>query len=306
MITALDLLPENDVRLGLESLKEVTDGMCLRTILLLEYIERVYAGSEGSPGRFPLSTWNAHLQTLRRDPRTINLCEGWNDTLARLVGHSYPTTWNCIAAPQKDKLCSRRTIIQLQCGPNIPCINWFLFDWSAGHPSEGKCDQTHNHQSKGTFPQWIGWNERCRPNTWNIQSNSWIQLTAVLKVNWLSQACWAFTPYNVELHSCTAKGRNLFQAHDYPIRNGQTRTSPGFDSIFHYGCKVATPLYAISQRWNITAGFFTILLIQPTTYRDCNNRHSFFLFGWISRINTTNLQTYFYTYGLESARTVLE
>ncbi len=47
MIAVLALLPENDVRLGFENLKEVADGMCLRTILLLEYIERVYAGSEG-------------------------------------------------------------------------------------------------------------------------------------------------------------------------------------------------------------------------------------------------------------------
>ncbi len=38
MIAALALLPENEVRLGLENLKEVADGMCLRTILPLEYI----------------------------------------------------------------------------------------------------------------------------------------------------------------------------------------------------------------------------------------------------------------------------
>ncbi len=102
MIAALALLPENDVHLGREILKEIADEMPLRTIPLIEYVERVYVGSEGSPVLFPPSTWNVPLQTLRRDHRTNNLCEGWNNKFARLVGHSRPTTWNCIAALQKD------------------------------------------------------------------------------------------------------------------------------------------------------------------------------------------------------------
>ncbi len=53
MIAALALLPGNDVSLGLENLKEIADEMPLRTIPLLEYVERVYVGSEGSPARFP-------------------------------------------------------------------------------------------------------------------------------------------------------------------------------------------------------------------------------------------------------------
>ncbi len=48
MIAALALLPENDVHMGLEILKEIADEMPLRTILLIEYVERVYVGSEGS------------------------------------------------------------------------------------------------------------------------------------------------------------------------------------------------------------------------------------------------------------------
>ncbi len=47
MIAALALLPENNVRLGLENLKEIADEMSLRTIPLIEYVERVYVGSEG-------------------------------------------------------------------------------------------------------------------------------------------------------------------------------------------------------------------------------------------------------------------
>ncbi len=94
MIAALALLPEKVVRLRLGNLKEIADEMSLRTIPLIEYDERVYVGSEGSPARFPPSTWNVHLQTIRRDHRINNLCEGWNNKFARLVGHSHPTTWN--------------------------------------------------------------------------------------------------------------------------------------------------------------------------------------------------------------------
>ncbi len=52
MIAALALLPENDVHLWLENLEEIADEMPLRTIPLIEYVERVYAGTEGSPARF--------------------------------------------------------------------------------------------------------------------------------------------------------------------------------------------------------------------------------------------------------------
>ncbi len=92
--------------------------MPLKTTPLLEYVERVR--SEGSPARFPPSTWNVLLQTLRKDHRTNNLCERWNNKFARLVGHSHPTTWNCIVVLQKDEICSRRTIIQFEIGEEEP------------------------------------------------------------------------------------------------------------------------------------------------------------------------------------------
>ncbi len=71
MIATPPLLPENDVRLGLENLKGIADEMPLNTIQLLEYVERVYVGSEGSPDRFPHSTRNVHLQTLRKDQQPV-------------------------------------------------------------------------------------------------------------------------------------------------------------------------------------------------------------------------------------------
>ncbi len=55
-----------------------------------------------------------------RDHRANNLCEGWNNKFTRLVGHSHPTTWNCIAALQMNEICFRRTIIQFEIGEEEP------------------------------------------------------------------------------------------------------------------------------------------------------------------------------------------
>ncbi len=46
------------------------------SVIYIEYVERVYVGSEGSPALFPPSSWNFNLQALRRDHRTNSLCEG--------------------------------------------------------------------------------------------------------------------------------------------------------------------------------------------------------------------------------------
>ncbi len=73
-MSALALLPEVDVRLGLENLKELVDEMLSRAVQPLEYFETVYIVTEGSQPRFPPSTWNVRLQTLRREHRTNNLC----------------------------------------------------------------------------------------------------------------------------------------------------------------------------------------------------------------------------------------
>ncbi len=66
MIAAMAQLPENDIRLELENLKEITDEMSFRTIPLLEYIDRVNVASEMLPGRFPPSIWNVYHQHVRR------------------------------------------------------------------------------------------------------------------------------------------------------------------------------------------------------------------------------------------------
>ncbi len=83
MIASLALLTENDVSLGLENLKEIADEVLLRAIPMLECVELVYVGSEGSPT----------LYMERPPPKgpQNNLLEGWNNKFAWLVGHSHPS-----------------------------------------------------------------------------------------------------------------------------------------------------------------------------------------------------------------------
>ncbi len=89
--------------------------MSLSPIQLLGYFETVYIRTEGLRPRFQPSTWNVHLHTLRGEHRTNNMCKGW-DKFSRLVGHSHPTIWHCIAVLLKDEVASRHIIIQYELG----------------------------------------------------------------------------------------------------------------------------------------------------------------------------------------------
>ncbi len=71
-------------------------------------LRAVHIATEGSWSRVPSSTWSVHLQPLRVEHRATILCERWINTFSRLVGHSHPMIWNCLAALQKYKVISRR------------------------------------------------------------------------------------------------------------------------------------------------------------------------------------------------------
>ena len=45
------------------------------------------------PPRFPPATWNVHERTLADEPRTNNLCEGWNSRFSSMVGFTHPSIW---------------------------------------------------------------------------------------------------------------------------------------------------------------------------------------------------------------------
>ena len=55
------------------------------------------------PPMFPPSIWNVHTITLEGGSRTNNVCEGWKNGFAKLVGHSHPTIWIVIDSIRKDQ-----------------------------------------------------------------------------------------------------------------------------------------------------------------------------------------------------------
>jgi len=44
-----------------------------------------------TPPLFPPATWTQHETTLASRERTNNVCEGWNNAFANMVGHQHPS-----------------------------------------------------------------------------------------------------------------------------------------------------------------------------------------------------------------------
>ena len=66
----------------------------LKTMVLLNHSS--CAKSPPPPPLFPPPVWNVHDATLNNDPRTNNICEGWNNKFHNLVGHHHPSIWRVI------------------------------------------------------------------------------------------------------------------------------------------------------------------------------------------------------------------
>ena len=54
------------------------------------------------PPMFPPSIWSVHSATVDSDPRTNNVCEGWNNKFFTLVGSAHPSIWTCIQWFQRE------------------------------------------------------------------------------------------------------------------------------------------------------------------------------------------------------------
>ena len=50
---------------------------------------------------FPPDTWNCHEATRASQSRTNNICEGWNNAFANLVGYDHSPVWKLIDGLQK-------------------------------------------------------------------------------------------------------------------------------------------------------------------------------------------------------------
>ncbi|XP_041369007.1 uncharacterized protein LOC121383200 [Gigantopelta aegis] len=120
MLDGLAFLPVNDVPEGMTYLRDNTpDGL----EPLLVYFDSTYVSgsyrriqppqrSDGSvpplcmrriPPAYAPSIWNVHTITLKGGSRTNNICEGWNNSFAKLVGHAHPTIWRAIDSIRKDQ-----------------------------------------------------------------------------------------------------------------------------------------------------------------------------------------------------------
>ena len=120
MLDGLAFLPVDDVPEGMTYLREHTpEGL----EPLLDYFDNTYVSGafrriqppqhpDGSmsplrmrrmPPMYPPPIWNVNSITLEGGSRTNNICEGWNNAFAKLVGHAHPTIWRAIDSIRKDQ-----------------------------------------------------------------------------------------------------------------------------------------------------------------------------------------------------------
>ena len=74
-------------------------------------VQRVIVRLRRVPPLFPPETWNVHEATLLNVERTNNVCEGWNNAFAHVVGHDHPSIWVLLEAIQMDEAMAATDII---------------------------------------------------------------------------------------------------------------------------------------------------------------------------------------------------
>lgn len=124
MLDGLAFLPVADVVRGMAHLREIApDGAdALMAYFDATYVNGIYRQrrivvDEANrlqirriPARFPPELWNVHEQTLNDDPRTNNMCEGWNSRFSQLVGFYHPSIWKLIKHLQIEE-CNSTTML---------------------------------------------------------------------------------------------------------------------------------------------------------------------------------------------------
>ena len=129
MLDALALLPLDKVKDGLAYLREIMP--CDEAEELTKYFDETYVNGvykvrnvgttpDGlpinrivhTPPLFPPELWNVHLPTLSDDPRTNNLCEGWNNWLKNFVRQLHPHLYNLIDALKTDNYLFKNVLLR--------------------------------------------------------------------------------------------------------------------------------------------------------------------------------------------------
>jgi hypothetical protein len=117
MLDGLEFLPIADLTEGIAYIRSVIPEEPAETGELVDYFETTYVTStyravqrkgeqrltmrRVSP-MFPPSIWSVHSATVDIDPRTNNVCEGWNSKLFTLVGSVHPSIWTCMQWFQRE------------------------------------------------------------------------------------------------------------------------------------------------------------------------------------------------------------
>jgi len=129
MIDALAFLPISDLAEGMKYLHDTRPDVPGLSELLA-YFESTYVSGTArqvrrpqdgrtnvlrirrSPPLFPPEMWNVHDATIAGTERTNNVCEGWNNAFAGVVGHNHPSIWTLVESIQMDEAQASTDILR--------------------------------------------------------------------------------------------------------------------------------------------------------------------------------------------------
>ena len=117
---------------GISYLRQITPEDVPEAVDLLIYFDHTYVSGSlrrvreqenvttlrmrRIPPLFSPTIWNVHEATLHGDPRTNNICEGWNNRFFNLVGHYHPSIWRLIEWLRREEAATRSVIEQSNVG----------------------------------------------------------------------------------------------------------------------------------------------------------------------------------------------
>lgn len=129
-LDALAFLPIEDLPEGIAYIRRLTPEEPAETADLVDYFDATYVSGtyrpvqqlnadqqpqlmmRRTPPMFQPAVWSVHKATMECNPRTNNVCEGWNNKFYTLVGTSHPSIWTVLKWFQREQ--STVTTIVLQ------------------------------------------------------------------------------------------------------------------------------------------------------------------------------------------------
>jgi hypothetical protein len=128
-LDALAFLPIADLQEGITYIRSITPDEPVESEDLVDYFDTTYVSGtyrpilqqnpdqqaqltmRRVPPMFQPSVWSVRNATMEGNPRTNNVCEGWNNKFHTLVGSSHPSIWTVIKWFQREQ-STVTTIVQ--------------------------------------------------------------------------------------------------------------------------------------------------------------------------------------------------